>query len=256
MTHRLDDRQPDELRPLHFELDFQAHPTASVLVTCGGTRVLCSVSATEGVPRWMRDQKVAGGWLTAEYQMLPGATPERHARETGRSRPISRNQEIQRLISRSLRAALDLGSMPACTLYVDCDVIDADGGTRCAAVTGAAVALELALARSFVDAKLKTWPLRERIAAVSVGVLDGTPVLDLCYAEDVKAEVDMNVVMTAAGRFVEIQGTAEAVPFSRSAMDDMLNLAQTGLTRIFAEQANVLREHARQTKAGSGEPRT
>lgn len=240
MSGRNDNRANDELRPVKLTLDYQSHPAGSVLIGCGNTRVICSVSVTDGVPRWMRDQGVVGGWLTAEYQMLPGATGRRTEREISRMKPAGRNQEIQRLIGRSLRSAIDLTQVPGKTLYVDCDVLDADGGTRCAAITGSAVALEAALRKLFMSGSIKTWPLRHRIAAVSVGVVHGTPLLDLCYQEDVAAAVDMNVVMTGDGRFVEIQGTAEEAPFSRQQADELVCLAEGGLLDIFQCQKAAL----------------
>jgi len=240
MALRPDQRKPDELRPVRFTLDYQYHPAGSVLVEFGRTRVLCAVSVTAGVPRWRRDQQVGGGWLTAEYQMLPGATGERTEREIARLKPHGRSVEIQRLIGRSLRPTVDLSKLPDKTLYVDCDVIDADGGTRCAAVSGASVALELALRRLFVQGEIPAWPLRERVAAVSVGILGGETLLDLCYEEDSAAAVDMNVVMLGDGRFVEIQGTAEETPFSIEDMQRMLELAKRGLGAIFDRQREAL----------------
>ena len=245
MADRTDGRSADELRTLGFELDYQIHPAGSVLVSFGNTRVLCSVSITEGVPRWMREQVVEGGWLTAEYGMLPGATNHRAQRDSSSSRPSGRNLEIQRLIGRSLRSAVDLTKIPGKTLYVDCDVIDADGGTRCASITGAALALELALQRMFVGGATSEWPLLDRVAAVSVGIVDGKPLLDLCYREDSSADVDMNVVMLSKGRFVEIQGAAEAKPFSQEQMDDMVSLAKQGLELIFAVQRETMKASVR-----------
>jgi len=244
MATRCDNRTNDELRPLELTLDYQFHPAGSVLIRCGQTRVICSVSITEGVPRWMREQGVEGGWLTAEYQMLPGATTRRTEREITRMKPAGRGQEIQRFIGRCLRAAIDLTHIPGRTIYVDCDVLDADGGTRCAAVTGAAAALETALHKLFLNGAIKTWPLLHRIAAVSVGIVDGSALLDLCYEEDVAADVDMNVVMTADGRFVEIQGTAEDTPFSREQADELLGLAEKGLQPIFECHKATLRAGA------------
>jgi ribonuclease PH len=237
---RQDRRRPDQLRPLRFTPGFQRHPAGSVLVEFGETRVICSVTAVPGIPRWMSEQGVRGGWLTAEYQMLPGATAERTQREGARTGPSGRSQEIQRLVGRSLRTVLDLERLGGRTLYVDCDVLDADGGTRCAAISGASVALELALRKLFVAGELNGWPLREPVAAVSVGLLKGEPLLDLCYVEDAAAEVDMNVVMTAGGRFVEVQGTAEGAPFDDAQMQAMLALARSGLEDIFRAQQAVL----------------
>ena len=240
MGIRLDQRAPDELRPVRFTTGFQHHPAGSVLVEFGGTRVICAVSLTPGVPRWMNEQGVPGGWLTSEYQMLPGATIDRVPRESGRSGPSGRSQEIQRLVGRSLRAVLDLTKIGARTFYVDCDVLDADGGTRCAAITGASVALKLALGKLLAAGELTCWPLREHVGAVSVGIVKNESLLDLCYEEDSAAEVDMNVVMTASGQFVEVQGTGEGATFSREQMNTLLALAEKGLKTIFRLQEEAL----------------
>lgn len=240
MQRRIDQRLADDLRPVEFTKNFQLHPDGSVLVRFGNTRVLCAVNVTPGVPRWMNEQGKPGGWLTAEYAMLPGATDGRSARESGRGGPSGRSQEIQRLVGRSLRAVTDLTRLGNRTFYVDCDVLDADGGTRCAAITGAYVALELALRKIQAAGGLAEWPLRDAVAAVSVGIVDGMPLLDLCYAEDSTAEVDMNVVMTGSGRFVEIQGTAEGAPFSEDEMGGMLALAKRGLNTLFDLQRQAL----------------
>ena len=225
---------------MRFQRDFQYHPAGSVLVEFGHTRVLCAVSIVPGVPRWMNEQGTPGGWLTSEYQMLPGATSGRTQRESGRTGPSGRSQEIQRLIGRSLRAVLDLTQIGQRTIYVDCDVLDADGGTRCASITGASVALDLALRKLFTNGELTAWPLREQVAAVSVGIVEGAPLLDLAYEEDSAAAVDMNVVMTAGGRFVEVQGTAEGAPFSEGELQTMLTLARSGIERLFALQREAL----------------
>jgi len=240
MAERIDQRRPEQLRRVSFETGFQAHPAGSVLAAFGNTRVICAVTAVDGVPRWMPAGD-ARGWLTAEYQMLPGATAERTPREVGRGQVSGRSSEIQRLIGRSLRATLDLSKIPGRTLYVDCDVLDADGGTRCAAVTGACVALELALLKLLGTGALRDWPMVRRVAAVSVGIVHGEALLDLCYAEDSAAAVDMNVVMTSHGRFVEVQGTAEQDPFSREQMDGMLALAENGLQELFRLQGEAVR---------------
>jgi len=237
---RLDQRKAGDLRPVRFQRDFQYHPAGSVLVEVGRTRVLCAVSIVPGVPRWRNEQGTPGGWLTSEYQMLPGATAGRTQRESGRTGPSGRSQEIQRLIGRSLRAVLDLTQIGQRTIYVDCDVLDADGGTRCASITGASVALDLALRKLFTSGELTAWPLREQVAAVSVGMVEGEPLLDLAYQEDSAAAVDMNVVMTAGGRFVEVQGTAEGAPFSERELQEMLTLARSGLDRLFALQREAL----------------
>lgn len=232
---------PDALRPMDFLPGFQHSPAGSVLITAGNTRVICAVSIVEGVPSWLKPRSAEEGWLTAEYQMLPGATAERAPRELAKGKPSGRSAEIQRLIGRSLRAAIDLKKLPGRTVYVDCDVLDADGGTRCASITGASVALELACRNLLDRGLISEWPVRCRIAAVSVGLVEGIPTLDLCYAEDVSADVDMNVVMTDAGEYVEIQGTAEGRPFSQTQMDDLLALARRGLTEIFEKQNEVVK---------------
>ena len=238
---RLDNRKADQLRPVTIKRDFQMHPTGSALIEFGDTRVVCAVTVLNGIPRWMREQKVSGGWLTAEYQMLPSATPERNQRESSRGRPSGRSQEIQRLIGRSLRSVVDLETTGARTLQVDCDVLDADGGTRCAAVTGACVALELALRKLFVNGDISSWPMKNRVAAVSVGMLDGDALLDLDYREDNAAQVDMNIVMTDADEYVEVQGTAEEKTFSRSDMEKMLALGRKGVGELLDIQKRTLK---------------
>lgn len=243
MAERPDQRRADQLRPVTFHAGFQKHPAGSVLVGFGNTRVICSVCVTDGVPRWMRPDDPRG-WLTAEYQMLPGATAERSPREVARGQLSGRSSEIQRLVGRSLRATLDLTRIPGRTLYVDCDVLDADGGTRCAAVTGACVALELALLKLLATGVIRDWPMTRHVAAVSVGMVANEPVLDLCYQEDSTAAVDMNVVMTSSGQFVEVQGTAEHEPFSREQMDRMLGLAEGGIRELFRLQKEAVQSAA------------
>lgn len=235
MSVRVDGRMANALRPVSFQLGFQARPAGAVLVSCGGTRVICAVSVEKGVPSWMKSQGVPGGWITAEYRMLPGSTEPRQGRkENGRS------TEIQRLIGRSLRAVVDLAKLPGLTVTVDCDVLDADGGTRCASITGASVALAAAFSKLRADGLIAEDPMRSMVAAVSVGMLEGVPLLDLSYPEDSGAEVDMNVVMTADGRLVEVQGTGEESTFSRRQMDAMLDLAEEGLRELFAAQRQAL----------------
>ena len=227
------DRNTNELRPISYQIDFQSHPAGSVVITCGGTRVLCSVTTVNRVPKWILEQKLEGGWLTAEYRMMPGATANRSARESGSGGVGGRSQEIQRLIGRSLRAVLDLTKIGQYTIYVDCDVIDADGGTRCAAITGSSVALSLAFERLFQQGHLSAWPMKEHVAAVSAGIVEGETRLDLCYEEDVSADVDTNIVMTSSNRYVEVQGTAEGEPFSQDQMDAMTSVVREAMPSIF-----------------------
>jgi ribonuclease PH len=224
MTLRPDGRRPDELRPVTFEVDVQPHPAGSCLITCGGTRVLCSASREDRAPRW----RERSGWVTAEYAMLPGSTEPRARRER---QPRGRTQEIQRLIGRSLRAVVDVDALPDVTLAVDCDVLVADGGTRTAAITGGWVALVRAMRSLGLDGAVDG-----QVAAVSVGIVGDQPVLDLPYEEDVAAGVDMNVVATSDGRLVEVQGTAEGAPFDRGALDEMLDLAVGGCGELFELQ--------------------
>lgn len=235
---REDGRAPDELRPVTFQVDIAPSALASVLISMGDTQVICAVSVDESVPPWMRYQKVPGGWLTAEYSLLPYSTKQRNRRE-GPGKTGGRTMEIQRLIGRSLRAAVDLKKIGERTLVVDCDVLQADGGTRTASVTGAFLALRLAFDRLREAGKLKEDPLLQEIAAVSVGVVDGRPVLDLPYVEDVRAGTDMNVVMTGEGTFIEVQGTAEAAPYNREELDGMLSLAEKGIRELLAAQRSV-----------------
>jgi ribonuclease PH len=231
---RADGRRADQLRDLRFDVDFISSATGSVLVSVGGTRVICTAMIEDGVPPWMRGQ--GRGWVTAEYGMLPASTAQRKARDATRGRLDGRTVEIQRLIGRSLRAVCDRDRLGERTAWVDCDVIEADGGTRCAAISGGYVALHRALARLVDAGALPELPLAQTVGAVSVGIVDGEAVLDLPYDEDVRAQTDMNVVMTGDERFVEVQGTAEAEPFGRDQLDQLLGLAQTGLRQIRALQ--------------------
>jgi ribonuclease PH len=235
---RRDGREPDELRPITFTRDFTEFAAGSVLVECGRTRVLCTASAEERIPPWLRGQ--GRGWVTAEYSMLPGSTSERNEREAARGRLSGRTQEIQRLIGRSLRAVTDLTIMGETQITVDCDVLQADGGTRTASICGGYVALHDACSRLVAAKKMPAHPITDTCAAISVGIVDALPYLDLDYSEDVRAEVDMNVVMTGAGRFVEVQGTAEGQAFSRSELDDLVALAEQGIVEIFALQREML----------------
>jgi ribonuclease PH len=237
---RDDGRAPDDLRPITFERDFTEMAAGSCLVSFGQTRVLCTASIDEDVPRWMRGRGT--GWVTAEYSMLPGSSPERVRREVKDGRPSGRSQEIQRLIGRALRSVCDMALLGERQVIVDCDVLQADGGTRTAAICGGYVALHDALARLVQQGVIATHPLTAFCAAVSVGVVDGTPVLDLPYAEDSTAEVDMNVVMTSEGRFVEVQGTAERTAFTRSELDSMLALGEKGIAEIIDLQRQMVAE--------------
>ncbi len=235
---RSDGRAADELRPITFERDFTEMADGSVLVSFGRTRVLCTASVDPDVPRWMRGRGT--GWVTAEYSMLPGSSPERVNREAARGRQSGRTQEIQRLIGRSLRAVTDAAKLGERQVICDCDVLQADGGTRTAAISGAYVALHDAFTRLVVAGQIEQHPMIEACAAVSVGIIDGTPSLDLPYEEDVSAEVDMNVVMTESGRFVEVQGTAEGQPFGRDHLDALLDLATAGIEQIIKRQNELL----------------
>ncbi|HET6794553.1 MAG TPA: ribonuclease PH [Acidimicrobiales bacterium] len=237
---RRDGRGPDDLRPASLERDFTEFAAGSVLATMGRTRVLCTASVDPDVPRWLRGS--GKGWVTAEYAMLPGSTAERVDREAVRGKQSGRTQEIQRLVGRALRAVTDLTLMPDIQVVLDCDVLQADGGTRTAAICGAYVALHDALSRLLAQGRLRTHPLREACAAVSVGIVDAVALLDLDYSEDSRAEVDMNVVMTSSGRFVEVQGTAEGMPFSHSELEEMLSLAEHGCAQLLDLQASVVAE--------------
>ena len=224
----------DELRPVTVEPGFVGTADGSVLIAAGGTRVICTASVDEAVPKWMQGK--GRGWVTAEYSMLPASTGERRKRDVSRGRPDGRTVEIQRLIGRALRGVVDFEALGERTVWVDCDVLEADGGTRCAAITGGYVALELAL-QSVVDAgKLDALPLNQSVAAVSCGVVDGVGLLDLDYSEDSTAEVDANVVMTGDDGLVEVQATAERTPLSRASLDELLELAAGGIERLRAAQ--------------------
>jgi ribonuclease PH len=232
-------RAPDELRPVTIEPGFVRTATGSALITAGGTRVICTASVQESVPRWLSGQ--GRGWMTAEYGMLPASTGDRKQRDIAKGRLDGRSVEIQRLIGRSLRGVADLGALGERTVYVDCDVLEADGGTRCASITGGFVALALAIRRLQEEGKLERSPLTGSVAAVSCGVVDGVPLLDLDYPEDSTAEVDANVVMSGDGGLVEVQATAERTPLSRAHLDDLLALAQHGIEGLRAAQEAALR---------------
>jgi ribonuclease PH len=235
---RADSREPDELRPVTIELGAQAYAEGAALISFGQTRVLCAATVETEVPRWVRGQ--GRGWVTAEYAMLPRATHERTPRESVRGRVGGRTHEIQRLIGRSLRSVTDLEGLGEHLVQLDCDVLQADGGTRTAAITGAWVALSLALDAMVQRGRLKRRPRLDPLAAVSVGVVEGTPMLDLCYDEDARADVDMNVVIAGDGGFVEVQGTAEGTPFPRTTLNVLLDLAAAGCDRLMGLQHAAL----------------
>ncbi len=238
MVKRPSGRAADEMREVSFETDYTVHAAGAVLVSFGDTRVLCTASVEDNVPHFLRGK--GSGWITAEYGMLPGATHTRSRREAARGKQTGRTQEIQRLIGRSLRAAADLQVLDGYTVTLDCDVLQADGGTRTASISGAWLALSMAIERLLARKKIRENPMFGQIAAVSVGIYDGAAVLDLDYAEDSTAETDMNVVMNEAGGFVEVQGTAEGHAFRREELDHMLNLATAGIGEICAAQNETL----------------
>ena len=237
MTYtRTDNRTVDQIRNTKITPNISPYAEGSALIEVGGTKVICTATVEERVPPFLRNKGT--GWVTAEYAMLPRATHSRTNRET--NRPSGRTQEIQRLIGRSLRAVVDTKALGERQIFIDCDVIQADGGTRCASITGAYVALALACRKLMTKGVIKTSPLLSEVAAVSVGIIEGTPILDLKYEEDSTAEVDMNIVCTGAGKFIEIQGTAEREPFTREQMNEMLALAEKGINDLFAIQRNAL----------------
>ncbi|MGA1236402.1 MAG: ribonuclease PH [Limisphaerales bacterium] len=241
MTHpRPDHRQPNELRPIRFQNHIAPHAAGSTLVQWGNTQVICAACIDESVPRWMKEQGVTGGWITAEYSMLPYSTLQRKPRDISRGKLDGRSSEIQRLIGRSMRAALSLEKLGSRTIWLDCDVLQADGGTRTAAITGSYVAIALAAQKLIAEGKIKESPLLHQVAGVSVGILHGQPILDLCYQEDVSAEVDMNVVLTSQGSFVELQGTGEESTFSPEQLNGMLDLARHGAQQLFNAQLNAI----------------
>ncbi len=231
-------RNPDQLRDVTITRNYTKHAEGSVLVACGDTKVICTASIDEKVPPFLRGK--AQGWTTAEYGMLPRSTNTRIDREAARGKQTGRTQEIQRLIGRSLRAVVDLKVLGERTIQIDCDVIQADGGTRTASITGAFVALHDAVSFLLKEGRIKESPLRDFVAAVSVGVYQGVPVLDLDYAEDSGCDTDMNIVMTGSGGFVEVQGTAEGTPFSRAEMEAMLDLGQNGIAQLVSKQKAAL----------------
>src|SRR5437763_9438567 len=237
---RNDGRAPDEIRPLNFELNVAPHAGGSVLVSIGNTRVICAVTIEEAVPRWMKEQGVAGGWLTAEYSRFPYSAQPRKPRDVTKGRIDGRSVEIQRLIGRSLRAVVDLEKLGPRTAWIDCDVLQADGGTRTTAITGASLALAIACRKLMKEKKLDAPPMQKLIAAVSAGVLDGQAVLDLNYEEDKLVSVDFNLVATEDGEFVEVQGSGEEATFSGSQLDKMLALARKGIAALIGAQRAVL----------------
>lgn len=233
---RIDGRKMDQLRPVKIHRDYIMHAEGSVLIEVGNTKVICTATIEDKVPIWLRGQGV--GWISAEYAMIPRATPQRNIREVSKGKLTGRTHEIQRLVGRSLRGVVDLGMLGEKTIWIDCDVIQADGGTRTASITGSFVALADALAK--VTPENNPLPLYDFLAATSVGILDGVQLLDLCYAEDSKVSVDMNLVMTGSGRIVEIQGTAEGEPFSWDECQDLMGLARQGITDLIRLQKEVL----------------
>ncbi len=233
---RIDNRTYEQLRTTTITPNYAPYAEGSALIEVGNTRVICTATVEERVPPFLRNKGV--GWVTAEYAMLPRATHTRTNREI--QRPSGRTQEIQRLIGRSLRAVVDTKLLGERQIFIDCDVLQADGGTRCASITGACVALGLAVKSMLVSGKLKKNPIISEVAAISVGMVENTPILDLCYEEDSNAEVDMNIVCTGAGKFIEIQGTAERAPFNREQMNQMLELAETGVGQLFTLQRSAL----------------
>ncbi len=230
-------RQPDEMRPVRFTRNYTKHAEGSVLVEFGDTKVICTASVDNKVPRWMKNTNQ--GWVTAEYGMLPRSTTDRMGREASRGKQGGRTMEIQRLIGRALRAAIDLEKLGERTVTLDCDVIQADGGTRTASISGAFVALNDAISKLIDAGELIENPIIHNVASISVGVYQGTAILDLDYIEDSNAETDMNVVMTEAGGYIEVQGTAEGAPYTRQQMDDMLQLAEKGINEIIEEQLKL-----------------
>jgi ribonuclease PH len=237
---RADGRLPHQLRPIRFRNDIAPYATGSTLVEWGNTRVICGVTVEEIVPRWMKEQNVTGGWITAEYSMLPYSTLQRKARDSSKGRIDGRSQEIQRLIGRAMRAAIDLEKLGSRTIWVDCDVLQADGGTRTAAITGSFVALSLAVKKLMTANKLKEDPILHSVAAVSVGIVANQVLLDLCYTEDAAAAVDLNLVMDDQENFIEVQGTGEESTFSQAQLNDMLELGKDGIRQLLGAQEAAL----------------
>ena len=237
---RADNRRPDQLRSLRFQNHVAPYAAGSTLIEWGNTRVICGVTVDESVPRWMKEQSVTGGWITAEYSMLPYSTLQRKQRDITKGKIDGRSQEIQRLIGRAMRTAIDLEKIGSRTIWIDCDVLQADGGTRTAAITGSYVALSLAVRKLRAEGKLTVDPMRRGVAAVSVGIVHQQPLLDLCYTEDVAAAVDMNLVMDSAGEFIELQGTGEEATFSEAQLAQLLALGKSGITELLRLQQAAL----------------
>ncbi len=239
MSSRADGRSPRDLRPLSCQWDIAGNAAGSVLLRCGRTEVICTTTVEESVPRWMKDKNVTGGWLTAEYSMLPASTHDRKPRDSARGKVDGRSTEIQRLLGRSLRAVTDLEALGPRSLWIDCDVLAADGGTRTTAITGACLALRRAIERLQISGRLAGDPLKSPVAAISVGLLKGSAILDLDYPEDRDAEVDMNVVMTGTGRLVEVQAGGEEHDFTRQEFDQLLGLAEEGIRKVLSFQESA-----------------
>ena len=237
---RTDGRQPGQLRPIRFQNHIAPYATGSTLIEWGNTRVICGVTIEENVPRWMKEQGVTGGWITAEYSMLPYSTLTRKPRDITKGKIDGRSQEIQRLIGRAMRATLDLEKLGQRTICVDCDVLQADGGTRTAAITGAYVALVIAIRRLLAGGKLTENPILHAVAAVSIGIVNNQALLDLCYTEDVGATVDFNMVMNSAGEFIELQGTGEEATFSEAQLAELLTLGKAGVRQLLEAQEGAL----------------
>jgi ribonuclease PH len=241
---RVDGRQPAQLRPIQFKNGIAPYATGSTLVEWGNTRVICGVTVEDSVPRWMKEQNVSGGWITAEYSMLPYSTLQRKHRDITKGKIDGRSQEIQRLIGRAMRAAINLELLGPRTMWIDCDVLQADGGTRTAAITGAYVALSLAVAKLIGLGKLENNPLLNAVAAVSVGLVNQQPLLDLCYEEDAAASVDLNLIMNAAGEFIELQGSGEESTFTEAQLGDLLALGKGGVRQLLAAQQTALNQES------------
>jgi ribonuclease PH len=241
-SRRSDNRRSDELRPVRFQNHIAPYASGSTLIEWGNTRVICGVTIEETLPRWMKEQGVSGGWVTAEYSMLPYSTLQRKTRDISKGKIDGRSQEIQRLIGRAMRAALDLEKLGPRTVWVDCDVLQADGGTRTAAITGAYVALSLAVRKMQQEGALSQNPLLHAVAAVSVGIVEKQPMLDLCYVEDAAAAVDLNLVMNSAGEFIELQGTGEEATFSELELVELIRLGKIGIQELLSAQQRALKD--------------